>query len=273
MRTYDVVLWQTGRWPGAQPPPLSAENTADLRAYIDTGGALFLTGQQVLDHAGVDLLFTSSYLGVASWTLDLDYVAMTGVAGDPIGTGMRLDLDLSPPHNAADGATPRPLATAFLHTPGGEPAGIRNETASGGRVVFLPWAMDALRAETNPDNLATLGRRGIEWLMGRAPSGIADEKPAVASGIAGVRPNPARGPVEIEILVSDSSARHPVRLEVFDLGGRRAATLKEGSLSPGAHVFSWSHRAADGSHVKSGVYFARLRTSEGESRRKIIVLH
>ena len=50
-----------------------------------------------------------------------------------------------------------------------------------------------------------------------------------------------------------------VELEVFDLLGRRVATLARGSYPAGTHEFRWIRRAT------AGMYFARLRTL-GETR-------
>jgi hypothetical protein len=51
-----------------------------------------------------------------------------------------------------------------------------------------------------------------------------------------------------------------VRLEVFDVGGRKVATLADGQQEAGAHEFLWRpDRSRTGSPaLPSGVYFARL---------------
>jgi hypothetical protein len=48
-----------------------------------------------------------------------------------------------------------------------------------------------------------------------------------------------------------------VTLEVFDVLGRKVATLIDAMQSPGTHLVKW-----DGSALSSGVYFYRLRTRD-----------
>jgi flagellar hook assembly protein FlgD len=51
----------------------------------------------------------------------------------------------------------------------------------------------------------------------------------------------------------------PVRLEVFDAGGRRITTLADGVQSAGSHRVSWDGTDYRGREVASGVYYYRLR--------------
>ncbi|KPL06345.1 hypothetical protein AMJ86_08780, partial [bacterium SM23_57] len=53
-----------------------------------------------------------------------------------------------------------------------------------------------------------------------------------------------------------------IRLIVYDVTGRRVASLWEGLMLSGAH-----HITLDGSALASGIYFAQLITSTGNSVR------
>jgi hypothetical protein len=59
-------------------------------------------------------------------------------------------------------------------------------------------------------------------------------------------------------------AEGPARLEVFDVLGRRLATLRQGRQRAGEALAEWDARGPDGAPVAHGVYFARLRTSAGQ---------
>lgn len=63
----------------------------------------------------------------------------------------------------------------------------------------------------------------------------------------------------------------PVRLEVYDLMGRRVAVLAEGSYPAGEHTAQWSGRTADGAPAASGLYVYRLEAN-GESRAHRVLL-
>jgi len=78
-------------------------------------------------------------------------------------------------------------------------------------------------------------------------------------------PNPV-GPSATTIDFSLHEAGH-VLLEVFDVGGRRVATLVDGPVGAGEHRCSWN---ADG--VASGVYTCRLSVGSGTVSRKVTVV-
>jgi hypothetical protein len=63
----------------------------------------------------------------------------------------------------------------------------------------------------------------------------------------------------------------PARLAVFDLQGRKLATLLDRVIEPGAQELTWDRSEASGHRSKSGIYFARF-DSEGHSFTKRFVL-
>jgi len=63
-----------------------------------------------------------------------------------------------------------------------------------------------------------------------------------------------------------------VRLSVFDVRGRRVATLVDGVLSPGSHTVHWDGRGAGGRSLASGVYFVRLAVGGEAVTTKMLVL-
>jgi len=52
-----------------------------------------------------------------------------------------------------------------------------------------------------------------------------------------------------------------ITLAVFDLNGRRVASLESGLKTAGQHVIRWNGRDSVGNHVPSGVYFYRLEAT------------
>ena len=62
------------------------------------------------------------------------------------------------------------------------------------------------------------------------------------------------------------------RLEVFNLLGRRVALLHEGRLEAGMHWFHWDGADGRGVPAAGGIYFYRLRTGDGFSRTRKMIL-
>lgn len=62
----------------------------------------------------------------------------------------------------------------------------------------------------------------------------------------------------------------PVQLEVFDLAGRRMATLVSGPRGAGDHEVAWDGETRSGP-ARRGIYFARLETPEGTSGATVLI--
>jgi VCBS repeat-containing protein len=91
--------------------------------------------------------------------------------------------------------------------------------------------------------------------------------------ILGISPNPARGAADIRFTLTGPAR---LRLEIYDLGGRLVRSLKDEYRGDGAYRSVWNLRDNAGRQVASGVYFARLATSQGGmesvSSHKIVVI-
>jgi len=64
----------------------------------------------------------------------------------------------------------------------------------------------------------------------------------------------------------------PVSLSIFDAAGRSVAIVNASFVSSGTHTLTWDGRNAAGHRSPSGVYLARLATSEGSASMKLVHL-
>lgn len=67
-------------------------------------------------------------------------------------------------------------------------------------------------------------------------------------------------------------AAGPVRLEVYDLGGRLVSRLVQGHQGAGHHIVEWDGRDDTGRGLSSGVFFYRLVTGDAVETRKMTML-
>ena len=79
-----------------------------------------------------------------------------------------------------------------------------------------------------------------------------------------VTPNPGRGPAQVVLFLSGApgSAVH-TDAAVFDLQGRRLATIHRGPLANGVHRIAWNGRADDGAELRTGLYLLRAVAADG----------
>jgi hypothetical protein len=76
-------------------------------------------------------------------------------------------------------------------------------------------------------------------------------------GFEAPRPNPSSGTTWFGF---DLPAAQSVRLTVYDLSGRRVATLVSGTLESGHHMARWDGTLERGGRAPAGLYFARFET-------------
>ena len=86
--------------------------------------------------------------------------------------------------------------------------------------------------------------------------------------LAPLAPNPTRDLSQIEFSLPGIS---PVRLSVFDLGGREVATIADGVFEAGVHRVSWDARSQSG-RVPPGLYFVQMRTPGRQLIRRLMVV-
>ena len=82
-------------------------------------------------------------------------------------------------------------------------------------------------------------------------------------------PNPFNTVTNILFCLNVSSY---VRLEVYDLTGRKVRTLLEGKMDTGVHKVFWDGRDDDGSELASGVYLVRMDAGGFNKVRKVVLV-
>ena len=85
-------------------------------------------------------------------------------------------------------------------------------------------------------------------------------------------PNPFNAETSIRITIAGGHGPQPVRLEIFDLTGRRVLVEAWEGLAPGDHVFSWDGTDDEGRAVGTGVYLYRLVQPGHAAMRKMMLM-
>jgi hypothetical protein len=94
---------------------------------------------------------------------------------------------------------------------------------------------------------------------------VEDESPILSrTELHQNHPNPFNPTTTIEFNLSKAG---PAAIEVYDVGGRRVATILDEFKGAGPHSVTFN-----ASGLTSGVYFYRLRTNDFERTRKMVIL-
>jgi hypothetical protein len=193
LEQYTVVVWSTGPDYGTitVPKTLTATDQSRLMTYLNSGGNLFLSSQDVLLDNNPNA-FITDYLHVAGHTDDMGETTVAGVGGDTISDGM--GFGLTPPfYNFSDFVVPGSGAAGmFTATVKGTAVpreGVQLDSylnagkglvdygalrypesgTSTYKVVFLAFAFEGVpQSGDYPNNSYTLMRRIMSWFgLGR----------------------------------------------------------------------------------------------------------
>ncbi len=83
------------------------------------------------------------------------------------------------------------------------------------------------------------------------------------------QPNPFDRSTEISLVLSRDDA---VRLEIYDVAGRKIRTVHDGVLAAGSHALVWDGATDGGNRATAGTYFYRLSSADGVETRRMVLL-
>jgi hypothetical protein len=255
------ILWYTG---DAADTVLSDSEQLLLANFLDNGGRLVLTGQNIAESSSAGVLMTN-YLGIAYDNLaSTNFVS--GVPGDPVGNGLfLLTIGGSGNQNSKDALTNNGPGIVSLNygtsTPSGI-AGIRIENSQNNwRALFFGFGLEGINNTSG--QLDTLFARIFKWYD--APTAIfaGDQKNLIPDRLQleSNYPNPFNSSTKISYSLPDNDQ---VSLAIYNILGQRVRTLVDENQVRGRYQVFWDGRDDFGNEIASGLYMYRLTTS-GES--------
>ena len=114
-----------------------------------------------------------------------------------------------------------------------------------------------------------VGAHGVEISAGRYKVYL-ESAPRPKDFFLGVSPNPFNAVAKITAFVPRAGE---MNIAVYDIAGRRVATIADGEVNAGRQSFIWDAVDFDGAELPSGVYFAKL-SLDGTTAisRKLVLL-
>jgi len=160
MDDYDAVIWFTGTDYGVT---LSTQDQNNLATYLDNGGSLFISGQDI----GYDIgssSFYSNYLH-ANYQTDSAGEEIEGVAGDEIGDGLSFNIfggDGANNQYWPDGIQPiSPATSCLIYSDAPAYKGAIKVDTGTYRVVYISFGFEGI---DNMDDRTTVMARSLIWL-------------------------------------------------------------------------------------------------------------
>jgi hypothetical protein len=92
---------------------------------------------------------------------------------------------------------------------------------------------------------------------------------ATKAQLAGNAPNPFSGQTTVEFDLAEQSR---VTVAVYDMMGRKVATLVDGVRSAGPHAVGWNGRSDSGQDLASGVDLLRMRADQQSETRRMTII-
>ena len=167
MASHMAVIWFTG----SMSSTLTSEDEAALSTYLDNGGRLFITGEDI-GYSIHSHTFYSNYLHAQYLTDDTNINYLDGIAGDPIGNNLTICIvggDGANNQNWPDGISPINGATSvFQYQSSSYYGGIKYSGTY--KVVYFGFGFEAIN--NGGDRTGVMGRI-LSW-FGNVTSNVPD---------------------------------------------------------------------------------------------------
>lgn len=263
--TNPVVIWFTGN---AQGNSLGTVAQDSLAAFLNNGGKLFLTGQNVVEDLSTQgAPFLADYLEVAYAGAPVGPPLINAVSTNPMSGSLAPFAANQPSRDILSPLSPGHAEEAFTYFGGGD-AGVTVENPTRNtKIVLLGFGFEAITSATSRSALMAAALNWMDVTTDiQTPSG--DQVPA-AFELRQNYPNPFNPSTTIAYLLP---TRAKVALNIYNLLGQEVRNLVKGDQAPGLQQVQWDGRDNHGNTVASGIYIYRIVAGDFTATRKMILL-
>ncbi len=288
LKDYPIVIWILGE-EGTADESFSGVEQQKVAAFLENGGKLFVSGSEigydlVAKGSNTDKTFYRTYLKaeyvrdrVATYRMNPTangiFQGLSPISFDD-GTHGTYNVDYPDGIRPVDGAQWNLIYNGYnANTYGG--AGIQYVGTFGqgthtGQLVYLAVGFETIYPEAMRDSVMA---HILDFFSD--PTGI--EKPLTV-GTTSLTfqlhpnyPNPFNPGTTIPVSIYQQLPT-PVRLEIFDVMGKKIRTLVNQILPPGNYRFQWNGRDDAGQAVSAGTYFIRLQVGHRQQVYRAVLV-
>lgn len=274
MNSHEFVIWFTG---DDRPDVINAARVTLLRNYLDRGGRLLLTGQNIAEQlsTSADSTFLRDYLK-ARFVGNCSAQGVSGTPYDPIGMGDSLWV------STYDGASNQTSADILEVLSGanrpfnyGSPCAGAAATAyaspAGSRVLFCGFGLEAVvNTKTGFAKRWTVIQRALDFLSSSQATSVDDEfagspLPRIFE-LSQNFPNPFNPATMIRFEISPKANGQPFTLDIYNIIGQKVTTLASGIARPGSYITEFNAASEP-----SGIYLYRLTVGTETITKKMVL--
>jgi len=270
---YSTVIWYTGE---AVQNVLTDQEQSFLISYLDSGGRLFLTGQNI----GYDLVeqqngasFFENYLHAAYVQDNSNDFALEGLSGDPIGAGEQFII------LGSGGANNQNSPDVITAVSPAQPAIVYDNTYQANQsAIYYSGTYKLVYFAFGWEGINDLGQAKRDVVMNRILAWMdqvtdieGEFNPPVARQVALFPnyPNPFNPETNIKFYLPKTGT---VEMLIYNNLGQVIRKLVKGNYSIGEHSVNWDGKNDFGEVCGSGVYYFRLSAAENVQTRKMMLI-
>jgi hypothetical protein len=275
LSNFDVIIWSSAQ----TVPAFYPEEVNALEPYLDNGGRLFISGQDI----GSDIFevngqsqfaqnFYNNYLHANYLNNSINTFLINGVAGDPITNGVSFVVTYVPTGLSLEGIGPYDAsATPILTYMNGPNVGAIKVSTNNYRLVYSGIGFEQISDEADRDSIMA---RSIRWLNTDLTSIEQENTVPLQFALDQNYPNPFNPGTYINYTIEKQSN---VQLKVYNNLGQEIRSLVN-NLTQATNQYSvyWDGKDNSGKLVTSGVYFYKLISKNNsqvfEQSRKMLLI-
>lgn len=254
-------------------PAFVPEDIVFIQNFMDGGGNLFLSGQDIgwdtFDPGGNTNFpeaqdFYHSYLDANYLGDDSGIYSVEGIAGDPITDGLAFDITTIYSRYPENVASYSGQSVPILMYSGSTLYGALRYETRAYKAIYLGIGLEQISDQEAAELIVERVLAWFEPVSGQGPEPI-----VLRLDLAQNVPNPFQTETMIRYqlpMLSD------VSLTVYDAAGRIIRTLVDDRQPAGHQSAIWDGKSSTGRQVGSGVYFCKLKVGSENLTRKMAIV-
>jgi hypothetical protein len=253
---------------------LTSEDQTSIESYLNAGGSLLLTGQDITEDLQAGSPFLRDVLHCDALEQNTNMRHLYGTAGDPVSD--RLEVFLIGSQGANNQRSPSSLTILpggsecfFYAVTDSQAGGVRGNYGTG-KYIFLAFGLEAVSGTLGSNTRADVLQHAFNWF------GALDARPMVNVSIPNTLqlfpnwPNPFNSSTTIAFYAPPGHG--PVSLVLYNLLGQQVASLFSLPKGDGYQTLTWNGTDDHGRILPTGIYLCRLTAPSATQVKKLCII-